>query len=68
MEAPRIELEEVADAIRRGERVVFVDTRSPAAYEAATEQIPGSIRSTADAVSVRADELPTGALTVAYCT
>ena len=68
MEIPRIEPHEVADAMRRGERVVFVDTRSPNAYESATEQIPGSIRSTADQVATIADELPSAAVTVAYCT
>jgi rhodanese-related sulfurtransferase len=68
MEIPRIEADDVAEAIRRGEQVAFVDVRSPKAYESATEQIPGSLRSTADAVASRADALPTDALTVAYCT
>jgi rhodanese-related sulfurtransferase len=68
MEIPRITLEGVADAKRRGERVVFVDTRSAQAWESATEQIPGSVRMLADEVERRADELPPAAVTVAYCT
>lgn len=65
---PRIDPRDVAEAIRRGEQVVFVDVRSPKAYETATEQIPGSLRTTADEVGAVADELPTAAITIAYCT
>ncbi len=68
MEIPRIDISDVADALRRGERVVYVDARSPKAWDAATEQIPGSIRITADEIASRADELPPAAVTVAYCT
>lgn len=68
MEIPRIEPSQIADALRQGERVVYVDTRSPKAWLAATEQIPGSYRMTADEVADRANELPPAAVTVAYCT
>jgi hypothetical protein len=68
MDIPRIEASEIGEAMRRGERVVFVDTRSPTAWDAATEQIPGSIRMKADEVDQRGAELPAGPITVAYCT
>lgn len=68
MDIPRIEPFQIADALRQGERVVYVDTRSPKDWEAATEQIPGSYRMTADEVPSRADLLPPAAVTVAYCT
>jgi rhodanese-related sulfurtransferase len=68
MDIPRIDASEIGEAMRRGERVVFVDTRSPKAFEEATEQIPGSVRMKADDVDQRGAELPAGPITVAYCT
>jgi rhodanese-related sulfurtransferase len=68
MDVPRIEPAQIADALRQGERVVYVDSRSPNAWEAATEQIPGSHRIIADEARDRAHELPPAAVTVVYCT
>ena len=68
MDASRIEPFQIADALRQGERVVYIDSRSPQAWDAATEQIPGSYRIPVDDVAARADMLPPAAVTVAYCT
>jgi rhodanese-related sulfurtransferase len=68
MDIPRIDVREIDEAMRRGEPVVFVDTRSPAAWDEATEQIPGSHRVPPDRAAEIADQLPPGALTVTYCT
>ena len=67
MDTPRIEIEEIAEAMRRGDRVTFVDTRSSKSWAAASEQIPGSARATADQIDTIADELAEEGITVAYC-
>jgi rhodanese-related sulfurtransferase len=68
MDIPRISPEDVLDAMRRGERIVFVDARSEQAWASATEQIPASIRVPPNDVDQHAGEVPGGATVVAYCT
>ncbi len=69
MEIPRISPAEVADAIRRGEHVLFLDARSDQAFQQATETIPGSIRVPPTDIDPHLANVPrTGPLTVAYCT
>ncbi len=68
MEIPRITTEQVADRMRRGERVVFVDARSAHAYGQASEQLPGSIRIAPDAIEGHTEAVPRDAVAVAYCT
>ncbi len=67
MDIPRISPHEVAERLDGGERVAFVDARSAHAYEAASEQLPGSIRLSPDDPSP-APELPRDTLIVSYCT
>ena len=69
METPRISPQAVAERIRGGEQVVFLDARSPTAFEQATDQIPGSIRVPPGETDEHLAELPGGdPLVVAYCT
>ena len=65
---PRIGATEVLEAMHRGERVVFVDARSPTAWASAVDQIPGSIRIPPDDIDRHAGQVPGGAMVVAYCT
>lgn len=68
MEPQRIEPDEVKQRVDRGERVIFLDTRSDEAWRKADAQIPGSKRfRLADGVS-RLGEIPKDALIVTYCT
>ena len=59
---------EVKRRMDRGERVVFVDTRSPPAWEKATEAIPAAVRVPADQVDRHAGSIPQDAYVVTYCT
>ena len=68
MEIPRITPRQVTEAVRRGDRIAFVDARSPSASAEATEQIPGSLRVPPDEVDAHVPSLPRDALVVAYCT
>jgi hypothetical protein len=68
MDIPRMTPEEVLDAMRSGERIVFVDARSAQSWASAFEQVPGSIRIPPDDVDRHAGEVPGGATVVAYCT
>ena len=69
MEIPRIRPEQVADRMRRGDRVVFLDSRSTTAYQAATEEIPGSLRVPPGDVDARVSDIPRGVtMVVTYCT
>ncbi len=64
----RISVDEVSRRLDAGERVTFLDSRSEAAWEAADEQIPGSIRVPPDEVMEYLDEIPREGLIVPYCT
>jgi hypothetical protein len=69
MEIPRMSLQEVADHVRRGEQVVFLDARSQSAYEKGTVTIPGSIRVPPTETDDHLAGTPRGAaLYVACCT
>ena len=56
------------DAFRRRDELVFVDSRSPAAWARSDRQIPGSVRIMKDQVDQHAAELPRGRPIVTYCT
>ena len=68
MDIPRIRPREVAERVARGERVAFLDARSPKALERATQQLPGSTRVPSDDVERHIAGLPDSATFVAYCT
>ncbi len=68
MDIPRITSEDVADRIRRGDAIVFVDARSAHAYESAAEQIPHSVRVPPDAIDAHVGAVTRDGVVVAYCT
>jgi rhodanese-related sulfurtransferase len=67
-EPARITVNDAAQRLSRSEDVVFLDSRSEASYQAATLQIPGSIRVPPDDVASALDRIPRSRLLVPYCT
>lgn len=68
MEPTKITLQAVKQRLDRGEALVFVDSRSPAAWAEATTQIPGAIRVPPDEVQAHLREIPRGQPLITYCT
>jgi rhodanese-related sulfurtransferase len=68
MDIPRITPQEVAERIRHGDAIAFVDARSPKAHDAATAQIPGSVRVPPGDIDAHVGAVPRGGTIVAYCT
>jgi rhodanese-related sulfurtransferase len=52
----------------RGQRLVFVDARNPAAWGSSTVKLPGAVRVPAGEVEEHLDELPQGSRIITYCT
>ncbi len=65
---PRITVEEVQARQKAGEKITFVDAREQSAWDAATIQIPGSIRVPPDQVAQHLQEIPKEGVIVTYCT
>jgi len=65
-EVPRLTPQEVKSLLETGEQIVFVDTRSRAAYE--QDHIPGALSIPLDDVETRYSELPKDKQIVLYCT
>jgi rhodanese-related sulfurtransferase len=68
MEPTRITVQEAKARIDRGERIVFIDTRSAEAWSKSDVKIPGAIRVPADEVAPRLEDIPLEATLVTYCT
>jgi len=68
MMVPRITKEDVKRRLDAGEHILFVDARSPEAWEGSNEMIPGAIRVPADEVERHLTEIPSRGPVVAYCT
>jgi rhodanese-related sulfurtransferase len=68
MEPDRISIDELKRRMGRNEQIVFIDARSPQAYEESDLQIPGSVRVAPDDAETRVDEIPRHGLIVPYCT
>lgn len=68
MEPTKITIQAVKQRLDRGESLLFVDSRSPAAWAEATSQIPGSIRVPPDEVQQHLQEIPRGQPIITYCT
>ncbi len=67
-EPQRISPEEAKRRLDAGEPVVFLDSRSPAAWQQAAFEIPHSIRVPPDEVARHAAAIPRTGLIVPYCT
>ncbi len=68
MEPTRLTVAEIAERLARGDKAVFLDSRSAHAWESSDVQIPGSIRVSPDEVYRRLDTIPREGLIVPYCT
>jgi rhodanese-related sulfurtransferase len=64
----RISLADARRRIEAGVPLVFLDVRQPAAWDAAPDQLPGSIRIPIAALPSHLAALPRGTTIVAYCT
>lgn len=60
--------EEVDRHLRRGEQIVFIDTRSPEAWNKSDRKIAGALRIPPEEAQVRLSEIPEGKTIVTYCT
>jgi rhodanese-related sulfurtransferase len=56
------------EMLQRGDRVVFVDARNPAAWGSSAVKLPGAIRIPVDGVDEHLREVPQDSTVIAYCT
>jgi hypothetical protein len=56
------------EMLERGDRIVFVDARNPAAWGSSTVKLPGAIRIPIDQVDQHLREVPAGSTAITYCT
>jgi rhodanese-related sulfurtransferase len=68
MEPTRISVEEAKRRFDAEPRIVFLDTRSPEAWDKSHIQIPGAIRVPAEEVEQHLAEIPRGRAIITYCT
>jgi len=68
MEPLRISVDEVKKRLDRGEPILFIDTRSPGAWEDSNSKIPGALRIHYADLEQHLAELPHDQITVTYCT
>ncbi len=67
-EVTRVTVDEVKERLERGEPILFLDTRSPNAWDESDVKIRGAIRVPADKVEEHLDEIPHTRSIVTYCT
>jgi rhodanese-related sulfurtransferase len=68
MEPERITVSDVNLRMDRGEKLFFVDSRSPASWSSSSVKIPGSVRITAEDMINHLDEMPHDLTIITYCT
>jgi rhodanese-related sulfurtransferase len=68
MASDKISADEANARVLAGEPVVFVDARSPAAWDESDRKIPGAIRITADHIESGADQVQRTATVIVYGT
>lgn len=66
--ATRVTAAEVAERMRRGEELVFLDNRNAQAWEESDVKLPGAIRIPADEVERHAAGLRRDRTIITYCT
>ncbi len=67
LEPTRIDKDEVKRRMDAGEEIVFLDSRTPDAWDSAARQIPGSIRLRPSEVENHLRLVPQGHPIVTYC-
>ncbi len=68
MDPLRVSPRDVKAALDGGEPLLFLDVRSPEAWEESDHQIPGSVRLPLADFDTLADQLPPDRLLICYCT
>lgn len=68
VEIARITVEQVEERLDKGETIVFVDSRSSSAWEAAVAKIPDAVRVPPHDIGDHISEVPRGNPVVVYCT
>ena len=68
MEPSKLTVDEVTRRIDAGERIFFLDTRAPEAWEKSDVKISGAIRVPPNEVEQHLAEIPRDATLVTYCT
>ena len=56
------------EMLERGDGIVFVDARNPAAWGSSTVKLPGAIRIPVDEVEEHLSEVPRDRTAITYCT
>ncbi len=68
MEPKRITVAEVKKRLDRGEKIFFIDTRSPDSWAASDVKIKGAVRIHYIEMKQRLHEIPRDRMIVTYCT
>ena len=68
MEATKISAHEVKAKMDHGESLVFVDARSPQAWDTSNVKLPGAIRMPVGEEERHAREVPHDRTIISYCT
>lgn len=64
----RVTADEVIERRRRGEEMIFLDTRNPKAWAEADTKLPGALRVSADEVQQHLGKIPRNRTIITYCT
>lgn len=68
MEPRPVSVSDAKQMLDRGDRVLFVDTRNPAAWSSSSTTLPDAIRVPADSLRAHLPALPREQRIIAYCT
>jgi len=68
MASDKISADEANARVLAGEPIVFIDARSPEAWDESDRKIPGAIRIAADRIESSAGEIERTATIIVYCT
>jgi rhodanese-related sulfurtransferase len=68
MQPEKWTVEEMKRRLDAGENIVFLDVRSPEAWDKSAVKIKNALRIPADEITARLSEIPRDATIVTYCT
>ena len=68
MASDKILADEANARVLAGEPIVFIDARSPGAWDESDRKIPGAVRITADRIESGVDQVERTATVIVYCT
>ena len=68
MDTERITVSDAKGRMDLGEKLFFIDSRSPASWSTSSIKILGSVRITAEEIVNHLDEMPRDLTIITYCT